>query len=491
MQSGRQTLAAIDQGLQQVHDTVQEIDQRVKDSSAALMDLQRKKSGQFKRMAVIHLDNVISGELAAGLDVADQRVGELIKQRGQKLGAVNRQIKTNRQSQAALVEKRATASKNTERAAAELDKAEAATQSRLESDPQYSAQLDKTRKAERTAEHAREKTRQTESTREEKGKPYENDPLFAYLWRQQYGTSGYSAGHLTRLLDDWVARLCKYSAARANYASLLEIPKRLGEHAQHLHDLADKEFITLTKIEVREAAADGVPQLQESADTTQATLDAIDKEIEDTEDQLHALEQQRNRFTSGEDEDFTQAIDTLKTAFERENLQTLYEYARATATTEDDILVQEMDEARERVQQAAETLADRKRMRERQSERLQGLEDVRRRFKRNRFDNIHSEFRNDALLTMALSQFLNGTVTARELWLTIERGQRYRRIQSNPTFGSGGFRSRRGSWNSPFPGGGDLGSVLGGALGGALGGGRRRGGVRPGGGGGFRTGGGF
>jgi hypothetical protein len=124
-------------------------------------------------------------------------------------------------------------------------------------------------------------------------------------------------------------------------------------------------------------------------------------------------------------------------------------------------------------------LADRKQMRERQSGRVQELEGIRRRFKRNRFDSPHSEFRNDALVAMALSQFLAGTVTGGELWRTIERLQHYRRIRANPNFGSGGFLPRPGTWSRSFPRGGGLGGWGGG---GSF--------PRPGR-GGFRTGGGF
>jgi hypothetical protein len=86
---------------------------------------------------------------------------------------------------------------------------------------------------------------------------------------------------------------------------------------------------------------------------------------------------------------------------------------------------------------------------------------------------------------MILGQFLQGTVTDQELWRTLEREQRYRRMDANPDFGTGGFRPRAGTWNIPFP--------RGGGLGGGLGGGMRipRGMPRRGGGGGFRTGGGF
>lgn len=484
MQSGRQTLAAINDGLRSLHEDIQAMDQRVKESSGALMALQREQSARFRRMAEIRLDHVISGELATGLELADQRAAELIRQRGQKLGVVNRRINANRKEQVALETRRSEANLAVEQATAALDSAEARVQEKLQEDPRYQAQLEKTREAETTAEHAREKTRQAQATRAEKGRPYENDPLFSYLWRRKYGTSGYSAGPLSRYLDDWVAGLCRYEAARANYATLLAIPERLGEHASRLRQRADEEFIGLTRIEVEAAEADGVPPLKEALDEAQEALDAIDRDIEGAENDLHELERQRSRYVSGEDEEFREAIDTISSAFEREKVLGLYEYARATATPEDDVIVQEIDEARDQLRSAGEILADRRRMRERQSERLQELEGVRRRFKQQRFDGIQSEFRNEALLGMALAQFLAGNATSGELWRAIESSQRYRRIESDPAFGSGGFRPRPGSWRTPFP-----------HCGGMRGRFRRRGGGIGGGfggrGGGFRTGGGF
>jgi flagellar biosynthesis chaperone FliJ len=265
---------------------------------------------------------------------------------------------------------------------------------------------------------------------------------------------------------------------------LLEIPVRLDEHAKNLQTLANEEFIKLTRLELTASEAGDTPALKESVEQAQAALDAIDDEIETAENQLHELEQQRSRFANGEDEDFQQAVSTITDAFKRESLLNLYEYARSTATPEDDILVREMEDVSDQLQQARQALADRKRMRERQSERLQELEGVRRRFKRNRFDSPHSEFGNDALINMALGQFLSGTVTSRELWRTLEQLQRYKRIRANPGFGSGGFRPRPGTWHSPFPRGGMPGGGLGGSLG------RRSGGLGRGG-GGFRTGGGF
>lgn len=482
MQSGRQTLSSIDQGVRLIHDQVQKVDQQIKEAAGSLVEAQKEQADRYKRIARIRLDNVISGELAAGLDAAGQRVGELLQDRVQQLVQLDEEIKSIKHKQKQLDEVREAHGVHTVNAAEALDKAEAVTQRRLQEDSAYQSQLKMAREGESTAVHAEEKTKQAEEVRKQKGKPYEDDALFSYLWAQGYGTSSYSANSLFRYLDKWVAGLCDYRDARSDYAMLLEIPKRLHEHAQRVRVLADQEFAALTQMEEVAAKEDGIPALREALDKAQARLDDTDAEVAQAERKLHELEQKRTAFASGEDEHFRQAVDTLSSAFERERLLTLYEYARATATAEDDVLVQELDAGKVLVAQIKEELAEHKRVRERHLDRLQELEEIRRRFKQQRYDSAHSGFGNAALVAMILNQFLQGTVTSGELWRTIEREQRYRRIESNPDFGSGGFGRRQGTWHFPFPRGGGTGGGLGGGLG-------RGGGF--GGGGGFRTGGGF
>lgn len=484
MQSGRQTLASLDQGLRKIHQQVEAIDQQIDSASSAQMDLQKAQAERFKRMAKIRLDSMVSGELKQGLDAASQRVGELLQERLAELESVKQKIEANREMQRELENKREAASEKTEQAAQVLDAAEASTQARLEQDDNYRAQLERARTAEHTALQAEEKTAQAQSVRHEKGEPYEKDPLFYYLWQRGYGTSRYSANPLTRFLDGWVARLCKYQDARPNYARLLEIPERLQEHALRVASGADEEFDKLKALEEQAGEQDGLPALRQSLAQAQAELDRIDTDIEEAEKSLHELEEQRARFSSGEDTHFRRAIETLTGAFEREDLLTLYEYARATATAEDDLLVREMEVDNRQMREAGEALTEHKRVRDRHYKRMKELEGVRRRFKQERFDSVHSGFGNGSLVAMILGQFLHGTATDQELWRTLEREQRYRRMDANPNFGSGGFRPRPGTWNIPFPRGGGMGGGLGGGLRIPRGGPRR-------GGGGFRTGGGF
>jgi hypothetical protein len=487
-QSGRQTLSSIDQGVRLVHDQVREVDEQIRAESTGLAELQEQQGAHYKRMAAIRLDEVISGKLSSELDVAGRRVRELLERRNRALTGLDENIGDALAEIEGLQISRKALELKVEQVTGALDRAEAKVQEQLSMDDTYMSQLDAAKEAERIAEHAEEKTSRAEESRQNKGKPYRDDPLFSYLWARQFGTSGYSANPLSRYLDKWVAGLCDYHAARPNYAMLLKIPKRLEEHARRVRATADDEFEKLKELEESAAEKDGVPALRDAVDRAQSEQDEADLELEAVENRLRDLEQSRTRYASGEDEYLQEAVDTLSSAFEREKLHTLYEYARATATAEDDLLVQELEAGAGRARSIRESLSEHKRVRERHLDRLQKLEDVRRRFKRQRFDNAHSEFSNAAMVAMILSQFLRGTATSDELWQTIQREQRYRRGQSNPDFGSGGFGRRRGTWHFPFPRGG---GVRRGGWGGGGSGGLGRGGFGGGGGGGFKTGGGF
>ena len=83
-------------------------------------------------------------------------------------------------------------------------------------------------------ESAERKAAQAEADLAAKRVPYEQDPIFMYLWRRGFGTPRYTSNGLVRSLDRMVARHVGYADASRNYAMLTELPIRLREHAERL-----------------------------------------------------------------------------------------------------------------------------------------------------------------------------------------------------------------------------------------------------------------
>lgn len=476
MLSGRNALQNINLTLQKLHRQVDESGQQIQQASDNLLHLRQQQAGRYRELARIRLDNIISGEVVAGLETADQRVRQLLQQRNDVLSDLSSQLEKVHREQQRVEQQREVQSDKVAAAAGALDDQETASRERLQQDQTYRKQLEAAETAERIASQAEEKTQEAQRSREEKGEPYESDPLFSYLWSRNYGTPGYSANPLIRYLDKWVARLCDYHAARPNYARLQEIPVRLKEHAVHQRTAADQELEMLTELEQKAAAEDGIPALEQAYEDAEKRLEEIDQEIQQLEQQGMALMQQKAGYAAGDDEHFREAVETLAASLEKENMDTLYRYARLTATAEDDLLVSELPLAEQRLQQIQQGLQANRLSHDEHLSRLADLEQLRRNFKSQRYDDIHSGFGNGATLMLMLNQFLQGLADSGALWDTIRREQQYRPTRSNSPFGNRGFGRR--SSNLRFPRGG-------GGLGGGLGGGGL------GGGGGFRTGGGF
>lgn len=483
--SGKQALKNIDKVLAKARVMLAEIDHEFGGSRDTLARLRQNEVGIYAKLARLRLLAIEQGDLPGALDEADRKVADVLEERSEAVAKLDEQIET---AEAALVseEERRTAQQAAVEAAGDaLDAAEAKAQQALETDASWQAQLERTGQADFVADQAEEKAAAAEKDRAVKGKPYENDPLFSYLWQRGYGTSQYRAFPLTRLLDAMVAKLCNYEPARQNYSLLVEIPLRLAEHAGAMRAAFDQEAEELAQIEQAAAEKAGVTVLAAELTKAEETLAGIDTGIAEREDDIRALVDQRKTFVAGNDAYYQRCVKILSEAMRRKGVRLLEDNAARTPGDEDDDLVRKLV----RIQRDAETieqnLAEFGRLHDRESERVGELEDVRRRFKHERFDDTLSEFKDWALIALLLNQFLRGAAQSGDLWKTIRRQHRTR--QGKPDFGTLRFPKapKHGPWRMPKGGFGGFGR----------GGGFRGGGFRTGGGfkggGGFKTGGGF
>jgi len=363
---------------------------------------------------------------------------------------------------------------------------EGAAQQRLAADAAYRAQLDKAHASDRVAGTAEDKAQASHTDRTDKGKPYEADPLFTYLWSRGYGTSRYRAGPLARMLDGWVARVDDFEPLRQNYWMLNELPARFDEHSKRMRALADEDVAAVRALETAAAAAAGVPERRRTLAAAAEALAALDKKIADQEAAVHGLVDKRAAFAAGQDDISRECTRLLSDTLRGEQMRTLRERASRTPTPEDDAAVDQLTVIRTEMPRLQDEASRYRSLHDEHSDRTEKLEEIRKRFKEQRFDAVSSEFVNGALIGALLGQLLSGTLGVPDIWDALTKQQRYRNLGSDPNFGSGRFPRFPGP--GPWGGGGGFGG-RGGRGGGFGGGGFGSGGGF--GGGGFRTGGGF
>jgi hypothetical protein len=479
MISGRQALAEIVSAERSQLDQLSDLDAKLEDLNRQLMDLEKRRADDYAALARVRIDRIDDGELAGALDAAERQVAAVLEQRRQAAETLRRELDDARAARTALDRQREAQAEVVDQASARVDDAEAETQARLDADPAYRERRDSAREAERIARHADEKAGDSEREQDAKGAAYRDDPLFMYLWDRRYGMPGYAAGSIARWLDGRVARLIGYDDARLNYSRLLEIPKRLREHADAARQRADDLFAALRELDEAARDADGIPALEKERGAEQERLDETDARIAEAETAIDDLLEHQARFASGDDDYSRQAVAYLAAELERDDLASLRQDALATPFPDDDRIVERLRDADQERRRLDFTIESLKQTRAKQHRRLEELSRLQRDFKRERMDRSGSGFADGAMVAMMLANFVKGALDREALMRVLEEQYRYQPRRVDPTFGSGGFG--RGT---PWGGRGGFGGLGGGGFGrGGFGGG--------GGGGGFRTGGGF
>ncbi|MCM5552495.1 hypothetical protein [Pleomorphomonas sp. NRK KF1] len=472
MISAQQALNDIERAILGVRRDEDRLVAMLADTKAEGDRLRTEKADAFRALARLRLDAIARDEVVGELDSVERRARVVLDKRRDRLS----ELKASREGALlkldALEDKREEAVKLRDEAIDAVEAKTDAVEARLATEDEWQSLTAAIKAAETTATAAEEKRRQAEEDRAVKGKPYEDDRLFFYLWQRGYGTSTYRAGPLTRYFDGKVARLAGYDAARVNYFMLTEIPLRLAEHAERLkadvasaiaarqaHERAALEADGIVPLEAAVADADrALAKVETDIARVRSDVDSIDKET------ATALDDNGDPAVRG-------VIDDLAGTLARADMVDLVRRAEATPTPEDDRIVKRLRQIERDLVRVDAQADELRRTSIDIANKRQELEHSRDTFRRNGYDRPNGSFSNGEVIGNLIGGIISGAITAAVLEGAFRDGYRRGRSPRRDDFG-GGHWGGGGSWG-----------------GGSGGGGFRTGGGS--GGGGFKTGGGF
>lgn len=470
MISAQQALSDIERAILGVRRDEDRLVAMLSDTKAEGDRLRADKADCYRALARLRLDAIARDEVVGSLDSVERRARSALDKRRDRLA----ELKASRQGASDklvdLEDKRADAAKLRDAA---IDAVEAKTEEveeRLKQDAEWQRLAAAITAAESTASAAEEKLRLAEDDRVVKGKPYEGDRLFMYLWTRGYGTSAYRAGPLTRYFDGKVARLAGYDAARVNYFMLTEIPKRLAEHAIRLREEVTAAVAAREAFERAALEADGIKPLEAAVAEADRALGKIETDIARVKSDLDVIDKETaTAIDDDADPAVRGAIDDLAGTFARSDMAELVKRAEATATPEDDRIVKQLRQIERdlvRVDAQAEEL---RRTAIDMANKRSELEHSKDYMRRHGYDRPDGSFSNGETIGNLIGGIISGAITAAVLEGAFRDGYRRRERRGRDDFGGGPWGGGGGSWG----GGGGFGT----------GGGS--------GGGGFKTGGGF
>jgi hypothetical protein len=460
-----------------------DVDTRLERAHAQLEQIKQRELGVLAVLARVRVREIESGDLVEQLDATGREVQQILAKRAEAQGALAAEIGQAEQGLKGLGDERQAQQSVVVAADEAVDAAEAEAQKTLAADAAYRARLDAATASDAVADQAEEKAQAAHLDRTEKGKPYEADKLFMYLWNRGYGTTRYTRGPFSRLMDGWVARTAGYEPLRRDYWMLSEMPARFDDHAARMRTRADEDVAAVRALEATAAEAAGVPARGATLAAEGETLAKIDERVAAKEAAIAGLVEKRGAFAAGDDDLSRRCTQLLSDTYRGEKMRTLRERATLTPNPEDDAAVDELAAVRADLPRLTDEVARYRALSSANRDRVGKLEDLSKRFKESRLDTPASEFVNSALIATLLTQLLAGSLGVPDVWDAITKQHRRRQL-ADPGFGSGRFPRGGNPWGGGWGGGGW-------PKGGGFGGGGVRSGGGFGRGGGFKTGGGF
>lgn len=449
MISGRQAIAQIEDAVARVRASEGQIDAALRSAIEEASRLRAERGEAFRALARIRLDTLATEGVIGQIDAAERRALQLLEGRKRALDAISR-----RREAAATAHRKAEAERHARADAAEA--ALAAFEARQEelrpqiaASAEWKAQKAKLDAAAAMAEEADRKADVAEADREAKRVPYENDPLFMYLWSRRFGTADYAGSGLTRFIDRWVAGLVDYQSARANFTMLNEIPARLRAHATRQEEAIAAERDRLATLETDIAAVAGAAVLKTALDVAKRDLAAAEETLAAAAKTLAEIDAEHDATLSGVDDPLhKEAVEILAEADSRLDIRTLMAEARKTSTPDDEAVVRRIEELEARIEAAdAEVTTLRREVRDLAKRRAE-IERARDDARRSGYDRPHGGFANDVVIGQVIGGILGGLAQGSVLSDALRNGYR------GPSGGVGGGWPSPGGREWPGPGGG-------------------------------------
>ena len=441
--SAREALRSMEKAISGARHEEDRITEMLRSAVDDAARLRQEKAEALKALARIRLEHIAADETLGRLDSAERRALEALERHSLTVSDAAIAVNEARDELARAEEARNVAAMAAEAAVAAVDALVDETYARMIDNPEWTRQTEVLQAAEARAAAADEKAAQAEADREEKRKPYEADPLFMYLWERGFGTPKYRVGPLVRYGDTRVAGLIGYLAARPNYHMLLEIPRRLREHAGRLREAADAELAKRERIERAALVASGIEPLEANADKADEALEAAEDHVEDLrQDMAAAAAEHAKKADDRNDAQLQAALDALAEEMGRASLTELYRDALKTATTQDEEIVQRLRELEVKLERREAEAEEVRRTATELAARRTQLEQSRDHFRQSGFDDPRGQFANGDIIGTAIEAVIRGAMTSGALNRALRDGFSRRMPRAGGSFG-GGLRSRR------------------------------------------------
>ena len=334
--NGRDALALLDSHLSRLRQSMAAAIADADGVEARRGTIQREQAAAYGALAAMRLDLMQAGGDGAEFGKLEAAARALTERHAAFVAAEKAALEKAETTLGALEAKRTQLAARHDAALGTYEARVAEAETNLKGSAAYASLVEAAEEARAVTQRAGQKLELARTDRTEKGAPYEQDPLFSYLWKRKFRSPEYKAGGIIRMLDGWVAKLCRYDQAFLNYQRLTELPDRIAEHAVFVAGLEQKAEEALVEAEERAMREAGIDALKADADRLKAEIAACDGEIAAAEEAHRAMAQRHEAALKEEAGPAVEARELLAAELRKASFPDLRVLAAETVELEDD-----------------------------------------------------------------------------------------------------------------------------------------------------------
>ena len=436
MWTGRETLGSIEGAIGKIYREESQLDGALKSAVAETEQLRKERAEALRELARVKLDEMAAGRLVNSLDAGERRAVQILDDYRLRIANTTERRDALFKEVASAQAARDAAAKLVEEALAAVESLRAEAEGKVQAVAAWQEAKAASDQTSAVASEAEKKAANAEAELGAKRKPYDEDPLFIYLWQRGFGTGRYQSGNFVRVMDRMVADFIGFANVRPNYAALIEIPLRLREHATAQRAAAAERLAALSAIERRAMVEAGIEPKERALNEARHKLAAEDRTLEDKATLLRKTDEERTALVSGgSNPAYQEALATIAAADAKDQIAALYLEARRTATPADDAIVRNIEAIDGQLGKTEGQLAELRRTAQDLAKRRVEIERVRDRFRGAGYDHPHGTFGNDRDIADALGRTMAGTIAGQILWEVLQGGYSTRGPMGRPDFG--------------------------------------------------------
>ena len=205
MWTGRETLGSIESTIAKLHREEGQLDAALRSAVGDSERLHKERAEALRELARVKLDEMAAGRLVENLDAGERRANQLLDEYRGRIAAISERREGLLKEVAKAQTERDAAAGVIESALDAVEAIRAGAEGKVKALAAWQEAKAANDAADAVATEAEKKAALSEADLGAKRKPYDDDPLFLYLWRRGFGTGRYNAGGFTRYMDRMVA----------------------------------------------------------------------------------------------------------------------------------------------------------------------------------------------------------------------------------------------------------------------------------------------